>query len=165
MTPNWLRDSVQAGKALPCESYIALQDLREQTIKNCPACRKDPCECDDSDVAIDTEQLYPSPPGSAQGGTAAPVASTSGSTEAEARTRAKQAASIPKHLLPPSPPIETNLSKLSYTSRYACQRASPLVCPNEGLTKELSIIKQSRTLEGEERSALSYSRAISVIKG
>ena len=163
MTPNWLRDSVRAGKALPCEPYVALQDLRAQTIKNCPACRGDPCVCDDSDAAVDETHLYPSPPGSAHGKARAAVASTSGGKEVEAH--AKPASNIPEHLLPPSPPIETDLKKLSYTSRYACQRASPLVCPNEGLTKELDIIKRSRTLEGEDRSALSYSRAISIIKG
>lgn len=59
----------------------------------------------------------------------------------------------------------TDLEKLNYMSLYACQRASPLVCPNQDLARELDIIRQSRALEGEDRSALSYQRAISVIKG
>ena len=50
-------------------------------------------------------------------------------------------------------------------SRYACQRASPLVCPNQALVRELDVIRRSRALEGEERSSLSYQRAASVIKG
>ncbi len=60
--------------------------------------------------------------------------------------------------------MPTDLSRLSYTSRYACQRAHPLTCPNQKLALELDIIKKGRALEGEDRSALSYSRAISAIK-
>ena len=57
------------------------------------------------------------------------------------------------------------MEKLDSMSRYACRRASPLVCPNQALVEELSIIRQSRMLEGEDRSALSYARAASVVKG
>ena len=59
---------------------------------------------------------------------------------------------------------EYDISKLSlsHTSRYSCCRASPLVCPNQGLVAELDVIRRSRSLEGEERSALSYQRAIAV---
>lgn len=49
-----------------------------------------------------------------------------------------------------------------YKSRFACERYSPLICPNQDLVKELHIIKLAREMESEERSALSYSRAISV---
>ena len=72
---------------------------------------------------------------------------------------------MPRHLRAPSPPLETDTSKLNYKSRFACQRASPLVCPNQELVRELDVIRQSRALEGEARSALSYQRALSVIKG
>ncbi|OSX61678.1 hypothetical protein POSPLADRAFT_1145446 [Postia placenta MAD-698-R-SB12] len=72
---------------------------------------------------------------------------------------------IPSNLLPPDPSFPTDIAKLDYASRYACQRPSPLVCPNQSLAKELDIMRRSRALEGEERSALSYARAISVIKG
>jgi hypothetical protein len=51
---------------------------------------------------------------------------------------------------------------IGYTSRFACARASPLICPNAGLVAELAVIRRSRDLEGEDRSALSYSRAIAV---
>lgn len=51
---------------------------------------------------------------------------------------------------------------LDYTSRFSCQRASPLQCPNQDLVSELAVIQRSRKLEGEERSALSYQRAIGV---
>ncbi|KAG6335491.1 hypothetical protein ID866_3598 [Astraeus odoratus] len=49
---------------------------------------------------------------------------------------------------------------LDYASRYSCKRASPLVCPNQDLVQELDIIRRCRNLEGEERSMLSYARAI-----
>ncbi|KAI5988094.1 hypothetical protein EDD15DRAFT_2172942 [Pisolithus albus] len=51
---------------------------------------------------------------------------------------------------------------LDYTSRYSCQRGSPLTCPNQGLVRELDIIRRCRFVEGEERSMLSYARAIAV---
>ncbi|KAI6046446.1 hypothetical protein EDC04DRAFT_2631014 [Pisolithus marmoratus] len=51
---------------------------------------------------------------------------------------------------------------LDYTSRYSCQRGSPLTCPNQGLVRELDIIRQCRFVEGEERSILSYARAIAL---
>ncbi|KAI6168697.1 hypothetical protein EDD17DRAFT_1529443 [Pisolithus thermaeus] len=51
-------------------------------------------------------------------------------------------------------------SALDYTSRYSCQRGSPLTCPNQGLVQELDIIRRCRFVEGEERSMLSYARAI-----
>ena len=61
---------------------------------------------------------------------------------------------------PSSKPRPKN--NIRHTSRFACCRASPLICPNPGLIAELAVIRRSRDLEGEDRSALSYSRAISV---
>jgi len=55
-----------------------------------------------------------------------------------------------------------DLAVLDHTSRYACQRASPLICTNQDLVRELDIIRRCRNLEGEERSMLSYARAIGV---
>lgn len=50
-------------------------------------------------------------------------------------------------------------------SNFACQRLSPLICINETLIRELDIIKQGRLLlDGNERSSLSYGRAIAAIK-
>lgn len=63
----------------------------------------------------------------------------------------------------PDEPIElTDTGSLSHKARYSCLRSSPLVCSNQSLVKELDIIRRSRYLEGEERSMLSYARAISV---
>ncbi|KAF8178646.1 hypothetical protein K438DRAFT_1726271 [Mycena galopus ATCC 62051] len=55
-------------------------------------------------------------------------------------------------------------ARAHYTSRYACLRPCPMVCPNQGLVKQLGIIRRSRELEGKDTSALSYERSISVIK-
>ncbi|KAJ6491844.1 hypothetical protein C8R47DRAFT_1319589 [Mycena vitilis] len=55
-------------------------------------------------------------------------------------------------------------TKAHYTSRYACLRACPMVCPNQPLVQQLGIIRRSRELEGKDTSALSYARAISVLK-
>ncbi|KAF6763040.1 DNA polymerase mu [Ephemerocybe angulata] len=51
----------------------------------------------------------------------------------------------------------------NWRARYAVQRASPLVCPNQGLANELSILRRARELEGLEKNALAYERAIGVI--
>ncbi|KAF7362250.1 DNA-directed DNA/RNA polymerase mu [Mycena venus] len=55
-------------------------------------------------------------------------------------------------------------AKAHYTSRYACLRPCPMVCPNQGLVQQLGVIRRSRELEGKDTSALSYERAISIIK-
>ncbi|KAJ4483506.1 DNA polymerase mu [Lentinula aciculospora] len=65
--------------------------------------------------------------------------------------------SDPKH------PIKKD-SKIRYNHRYACMRHSPLLCPNQGLVERLAILRRHRELEGLDMQALSYERAISVIK-
>ncbi|KAF7428757.1 hypothetical protein PC9H_007989 [Pleurotus ostreatus] len=55
-------------------------------------------------------------------------------------------------------------SSLSYKARYACQRASPLVCANQSLAKEIDILKRARELEGEAMSALAYERAVATYR-
>ncbi|KAH9888450.1 Nucleotidyltransferase [Cubamyces lactineus] len=155
VTPQWLRESVEHGSALPCDKYIAIEDLQQTTIEHCPDCNCKPCACSASSVPA-------SPTGSPQ--SARRIYLPSPPTSPGASTHPKQPVAIPANLLPPDPPIPTNLAKLDYKSRYACQRASPLLCPNQDLARGLDIIRQSRALEGEERSALSYQRAISVIK-
>jgi hypothetical protein len=52
--------------------------------------------------------------------------------------------------------------KLSYMSRFAVQRASPLVCPNQAMLVQLDVIRNARALDGDERSSMSYSRSIAV---
>ncbi|THH18302.1 hypothetical protein EUX98_g8985 [Antrodiella citrinella] len=180
VTPDWLRDSVKEGKGLPCESYIAIEDLHQTTVDNCPDCNLSPCGCDDSDeVAEDVPPppalgKYRSPPPSEAGSLAEPSHHETHKQTSTSKPTSKTAAvvsgpsvtktRIPSNLLAPEHTIPTDVSKLSYKSRYACQRASPLVCPNQNLALQLDIIRRSRALEGEERSALSYARAISTLK-
>jgi Helix-hairpin-helix domain len=58
----------------------------------------------------------------------------------------------------PSSPVYDPSTSLS------CRKLTPLISPNEDLAKQLKIISESRRLEGNERSALSYSIAIAAIK-
>ncbi|KAJ7496908.1 DNA polymerase mu [Mycena latifolia] len=58
----------------------------------------------------------------------------------------------------------TGIQNAHYKSRYACLRKCPMVCPNQELVQQLGIIRRSRELEGQDISALSYERTISVIK-
>ncbi|OBZ65065.1 DNA-directed DNA/RNA polymerase mu [Grifola frondosa] len=148
VTPQWLRDSVKNGSSLPYDNYIAIQDLQDTIVQNCPECNCKPCACSPSS----TSSYASSSLRHSQESLASATSATSPPT------------AIPAYLLPPSPPLETDITKLDYTSRYACQRASPLVCPNQALVHELDIIRQSRALEGEVRSALSYARAVSALK-
>ncbi|KAI9568766.1 hypothetical protein HD554DRAFT_2021404 [Boletus coccyginus] len=57
---------------------------------------------------------------------------------------------------------DTDLAALNYLSHFCCQRPSQLTCLNQALVKELDIIRRARFVEGEERSMLSYARAIAV---
>lgn len=69
----------------------------------------------------------------------------------------------PSHFSDPEDAVDPrDLAVLDHTSRYSCQRASPLICTNQALVRELDIIRRCRKLEGEERSVLSYARAIAV---
>ncbi|KAI0764354.1 Nucleotidyltransferase [Trametes elegans] len=155
VTPQWLRDCVQHGAAVPCDKYIAIEDLHQTTVEHCPDCNCKPCACSGSSLAPTPAVSPCRPPAQLMPPPSSPAL----------RPREKgPEGTIPANLLPPDPPIPTNLEKLDYTSRYACHRASPLVCPNQDLVRELDIIRQSRVLEGEDRSALSYQRALSVIK-
>ncbi|ETW74868.1 hypothetical protein HETIRDRAFT_447115 [Heterobasidion irregulare TC 32-1] len=72
---------------------------------------------------------------------------------------------VPAHLLPPAPPPAFDAASLDSDACFSCLRASPLVCANQGLCEQLDAMRRARELEGEERSALSYRRAVSVIKG
>uniref|UniRef100_A0A8H8CNG3 DNA-directed DNA polymerase n=1 Tax=Psilocybe cubensis TaxID=181762 RepID=A0A8H8CNG3_PSICU len=52
----------------------------------------------------------------------------------------------------------------NWRSKYACTRASPLVCVNQTLVAELGVLGRSRELEGMGINALSYERAVAIIK-
>jgi hypothetical protein len=57
---------------------------------------------------------------------------------------------------------DTELTVLNHLSHFCCQRSSQLICSNQALVEELDIIRRARFFEGEERSMLSYARAIAV---
>ncbi|KAI0282848.1 hypothetical protein BGY98DRAFT_912143 [Russula aff. rugulosa BPL654] len=136
VTPDWLRDSVARGSPLPYADYAALPDLRQVDEKLSPR------SISESRIT----SLHSSPP-----------------TRSQSPSRAASTDGIPPaYLLPPSvPPLEV---KLDHTAHFCCSRASPLVCPNQPLCDALDILKRGRALESNERSALSYSRAIAAIK-
>ncbi|KAH9485502.1 DNA-directed DNA/RNA polymerase mu [Psilocybe cubensis] len=50
----------------------------------------------------------------------------------------------------------------NWRSKYACTRASPLVCVNQTLVAELGVLGRSRELEGMGINALSYERAVAI---
>ena len=136
VTPDWLRDSVARGSPLPCADYTALPDLREKDEKLSPRCT--------SESRITGTSHYTSPP-----------------TRSQSPSRAASTDGIPPAYLlpPPVPPPEV---KLDHTAHFCCSRASPLVCPNQPLCAALDVLKRGRALESNERSALSYARAIAV---
>ncbi|KAI0002198.1 hypothetical protein BJV74DRAFT_949333 [Russula compacta] len=68
----------------------------------------------------------------------------------------------PASLLPP--PVPPTPVEFDHTARFCCSRASPLVCVNQPLCDMLDLVRRSRELESNERSALSYARAIVAIK-
>jgi DNA polymerase IV len=51
---------------------------------------------------------------------------------------------------------------LSPAAKLACQRESPLVCPNQELVEQIDVLKRARELDVDRRGTLSYARAIAV---
>lgn len=144
VTPDWLRDSVKAGHPLPCGDFAALPELEEDTVEHCP----DPETCQDKSHEHDhprsTNHRSHSP-----GGRGSSVhAGQSGSYLNASST-----------VRPTDPKVFDQ-----WRARYACLRAAPLVCPNQGLVEELNVLLRDRELEGLEKNALAYQRAIAVLK-
>ena len=71
-----------------------------------------------------------------------------------------ECALLASHLAPQ--PTPSQHAELDYNARYSCQRASPLICPNQALAAELGILRLHRHLEGKAINALAYERAIAV---
>lgn len=133
--PDWLRDSVEQGHPLPCTDYAALSDLKEATEEHCPRSNSQ---------------------------SAVTALSKSGSLSTSSRPPSRAALTPPAFLLPPSKPPSP--VELDHTAHFCCSRASPLVCPNQALCAEFDVLRRSRMLESNERSALSYARAIAAVK-
>ena len=83
-----------------------------------------------------------------------------GSPPPRAQSPPRAAATPPAFLLPP--PVPPPDVELDHTARLCCSRASPLVCVNQPLCATLDVLRRCRALESNERSALSYARAIAV---
>eukprot|EP00158_Paraphelidium_tribonemae_P004413 Partr_v1_DN26741_c0_g1_i2_m8463 putative Polymerase (DNA directed) len=62
---------------------------------------------------------------------------------------------------PNSPGIDPSFNN----SEYACLRPTPLSCVNDDIVGQLKKISKARALVGEERSVLSYDKAIAAIRG
>ena len=145
MKPDWLRDSVRAGRILPCGKYAAIQSLIEETVRNCP--NGDEClGCDVCNYRLST---------SSTGTSTVVLKSVHHTPQYDIVSRAGVV--LKPYDAPTSP-------KATYNATYSCERAAPLVCPNEGLVRALAVIRKSRELESEGRSSLSYQRAIAVSK-
>ncbi|TFY83154.1 hypothetical protein EWM64_g845 [Hericium alpestre] len=152
VTPDWLRDSVQKKTPMHCGDYAALQDLEGTTEAKCPT------ESDGETSTASPALSTPPPQRHFQRKSSSPH------TPSREPGPSKSATPPPANLLPPDPPYEFNPEDLDYRSRFACMRASPLKCPNQELCEMLDVMRQTREVEGEERSELSYRRAVAVIK-
>ena len=60
-------------------------------------------------------------------------------------------------------PVTSAQGDLSPTAKFACQRESPLVCPNQELVEQLNVLKLCAELDVNPREThLAYARAIAV---
>jgi hypothetical protein len=134
VTPDWLRDSIAQGRLLPCADYAALSELKATTEMHCPR----------------SASLFPQ--------------NSPSKSKSQPPTRTSRVTHVdltpPAFLLPP--PVPPPPEKLDHTARFSCSRPSPLVCVNQSLCSALDILRRSRALESNERSALSYARSIAV---
>ncbi|TFK44904.1 hypothetical protein BDQ12DRAFT_641934 [Crucibulum laeve] len=145
VTPDWLRASVKEDHPVPCGNYSAISELHDETAENCPD--KDQCDqCEGKQKQQDKEQAhlqnYPTTPPTAE------------SYDGENMETLKSL----------EPDTTSRQITRNWGTRYACTRASPLVCPNQALAIELNILHRSRELEGKAANALSYERAVAIIK-
>ncbi|KZT61982.1 Nucleotidyltransferase [Calocera cornea HHB12733] len=142
LSTQWLEDSAALGEGRPCEEYLALKGLRPASRAGTPALTTSA-----PSTAPSTPAPEPVSPKPANAKPPPPAPGTSGRTTNDEE--------IPLNFTTPWP---------LPNSRYACKRRTPLYTPNEELLRSLAVIMRSRELEGEDRSALSYARGISVLK-
>lgn len=155
VTPAWLRDSLHKGSPQSCGDYAAIPDLQPSTAANCPTDNSDSGSESDSDLP-NARSMQDSPPSSA------PPSHTSQAKPSSDSMRSDVHSSIPANLLPPNPPPTFDPKSLDPLAKFACERPSPLKCVNQKLAEDLDVMRRWRELEGEERSALSYRKAVSV---
>ncbi|KAG8907262.1 hypothetical protein FRB99_004956 [Tulasnella sp. 403] len=137
--PQWLSDTVERGELLPFEAYHA---LKQSSVGD-----RSPSMVSQSSGTELRSNRTPS-----VHTTLTPVSTDMPSTSSPAKTIGSSLGETST-----SPTRET-----TENTRFATHRLSPLVCPNQDLLSEVGVIMKSRRLDGNMRSALSYSRAISV---
>lgn len=64
----------------------------------------------------------------------------------------------------PPPVVKPTNSRIfkNWAAKYACTRASPLICVNQALATELDVLRRHRELESLSINALSYERSVAV---
>ncbi len=127
------------GSPLPCADYTALPSLKVEDEKLSPRSISSPHGRPFSKSESRATSLHSLPP-----------------TPPAAHTDANPLALL-LH-----PPVSPPTVELDHTTRFCCSRASPLVCVNQPLCGALDVLRRGRALESNERSALSYARAIAV---
>ncbi|KAG8893664.1 hypothetical protein FRC00_010197, partial [Tulasnella sp. 408] len=157
VTPQWLSDSVTKKTVLPFEQYYALKARTHG-------------QGDGSSIESIRQSLEKERPQTPSEGSQFEGPSTPSIADHDpVANRQLTPTAFKPQSQPQTPPLSNSQKSTSFgvrtksdNSRFACQRLSPLVCPNQALLQELGVIKWSRHLEGNSRSALSYSRAISI---
>ncbi|KAJ8076729.1 hypothetical protein PM082_001152 [Marasmius tenuissimus] len=131
VTTQWLKDSIEKRKLVPCADYAALEELVDSTASHCP-----------ENICLTHEECThtsKSPPSSKS--------------------------DVPDYLLDPCPDPPQKADQDPHPGlfqRYSCLRHSPLVCVNQDLVDQFSVLRRHRELEGWQIRALSYERTIAV---
>lgn len=135
VTPEWVEESAEKGECLPWGPFAALQEITQDLQKPWPPNRIGKID--------EVAGIVPS----------SASASASSSKRSSGVLGGGGGGGGGKGQVKFTP---------RYDSSYACEKHCPLVCPNQGIVEQLHIIRKAREIEGDKRSALSYSRAIAV---
>ncbi|PMD49520.1 Nucleotidyltransferase [Hyaloscypha bicolor E] len=149
----WYTDSINAGKLLPIDDYLVYEGRVKS--KSLPT-RSNPTVLS-AKVEPRRQVKIPSPTqrhsrhgsrkfGQQSGHSSSQPAKLIHETTSEDEAHSK---------LPPVPEY--------LHTQYSCQRPTPLHCPNEGFLSELRVIKQARTLKGDQIGIRAYSAAVAAV--
>lgn len=153
----WYTESVNAGKLLPIEDYLVYEGrIKSQGLNPFP-------------IKLTTTTALPaSAEPRRQTKTPSPKQSHSRYTPRKFGRKSGHGSSQPPPLLQETtsedearshlPPVPEYLH-----SQYSCQRPTPLHCPNEKFLSQLRIIKQGRTLKGDDVGIRAYSAAVAAV--
>lgn len=143
ITPKWVEDSLLHETMMAVVDYIPVEELKQQPSgSNVRGVKTAHPKVETSVPRSQSEQL-----GIGSSNTRSTSRTIHGHSDDAGSSSANHIAYEPR-----------------YKSVFACQRHSPLVCPNQDLIGELLVIKRAREVDGDMRSMLSYARAISGIK-